>query len=339
MSFDKRKAPSEFLDIADATSQSYKVFEGWTDAESQLQTRSGNVSFQELQNFLNSSHDYAIPDQANCKHLFRVLSISCFKGGRTKLFLPKESFERVRECWNLHDLTAEIFVNNNGLLTKFDMTTTSCIMMKVAASQSIGMDGVSISQNRKDGITNVLYHRLKDEKSIFNVLQESPERCSQPSFHAAVLYRSHQQRVEVYRQQVNEEIARVEHLTKFGGPGRLFEQRYKHDMSDPAALDSESAIKKLSYIQTELAVIGHVARSSLETGQWLLDLARQDRTSPPQQNNNLPNQKSEQLAMQKNKTKTLNEIEYTTRCSKTLLSQLLTIKDRVDSQTNFVSSH
>jgi hypothetical protein len=337
---------ADFIDPTVAASQSYPFFEGWTDTNNQLQTRIGNVPFNALQDFLDSSNTYAIPDQVTCGHRFRVISFSSFQGERLKLFFPKETYEQIKRSWKLHSLTAEVFINNNGVLSRFEMKNTTCIMMKVAASRSIGIDGVSIAHNRKNRTTNVLYHRLGDEKSIFKTLQGSPERCLQPAFFAAVLHRCHQKRVEVYRSQMNEEITRVERLTKFGGPGRLSGHRDKQEELDQR-INSDSAIKKLSYIQTELAVMGHVGRSSLELGQWLVNLAAKDRKEYINREEvlakeiNDPNQQSADSLLQnimvENTTGTLDETEYVRRRATTVLSQLQAIKDRVDSQTNFVS--
>jgi hypothetical protein len=336
---------TDYINLAVASSKSYPFFEGWTDAENRLHTRTGNVPFHELQNFLDSSQNYTVANQTARRPLFRVLSFSGFEGGRMKLFFSKEIFEQIKRSWNLHELTIEAFTDNNGIMSDFETKDTTCIVMKVAASRSIGIDGVSISHDRSSQITNVLYHRLQDEKGIFKALQDSPERCRQPAFFATVLYRCHQRRVEIYRQQVNEEITRIEHLTKFGGPGHLFDQRHKSNGFDQE-IESDSAIKKLSYIQTELAVIGHVGRSSLELGQWLVDLVKKDRvdyrsrkqvaaqdiSGLNQQSNNDLNEN----AMADNMTRSIDETEYVKRRATTVLSQLQTTKDRVDSQTNFV---
>lgn len=333
---------AHFIDLAYAASQSYRFFEGWTDGD-KLEAEKSH--FLELKSFFNSSHDYKVPDQANCKQRFRVISFLCLDGARTKLSLPEETYEHIKQVWHLLDLTAEIFINNNGVLPSFETQKEDYTVMKVAASQSIGMNCISISRNRKDGFPNVLLHRLKAEESIFKALESSPERCRQPAFFATVIYRCHQQRVEVHRHQVTEEITRVEHLTKLGGQGRLFEQRYKNETPDQA-INSDSAIKKLSYIQTELAVLGHVGRSSLDIGQWLVELAEKDREHHNEQQKVLaqvisdPDQQPDEGLLEDIKQETtariLDEIEYTRRCAKTVLSQLQATKDRVDSQTNLV---
>lgn len=340
---EEEKLLAEFIDQTVAASQSYPFFEGWTDTNHQLQTRTGNVPFHALQDFLDSTNSYAISNQVASGHRFRVISFSSFQGGRLKLFFPKETYEQIKRSWKLHSLTAEVFINNNGVLSRFETKSTTCIMMKAAASRSIGIDGVSIAHNLNNQTTNVLYHRLGDEKGIFKTLQGSPERCLQPAFFAAVLHRCHQQRVEVYRNQVNEEITRVEQLTKFGGPGRLYGHRDKQEEFDQG-INSDSAIKKLSYIQTELAVMGHVGRSSLELGQCLVNLAKNDREEyinreEAKEINGLNQQSTDSLLenMIENTTKTHDETEYVRRRATALLSQLQAIKDRVDSQTNFVS--
>ncbi|KAF2685942.1 hypothetical protein K458DRAFT_365146 [Lentithecium fluviatile CBS 122367] len=191
--------------------------------------------------------------------------------------------------------------------------------MRVPASRSVGFDTLSLAHSHSQNVTNVVYYSLENENNIFNALLEQPGRCLQPTFFAAVLYRCHQQRVEIFRRVVDSAVITIEERSRFGGPGRLFGRQFGIDEPETES-NSESMTKRLSYVQTELAIAGHLARTSVKCGEWLVKVAEND---------------TREWEMD-NVTQTLDEMEYVKRRAETVVSQLQSIQDRVQSQITFL---
>lgn len=244
----------------------------------------------------------------------------------------------VRAAWNLHEYTVETFLDNSGVLASFDTKEKRCLLMKVAASRSVGFDTLSLSHVRRDNVTNVVYYSLGDESNVFDNLLADPERCLQPTFFAAVLYRCHQQRVEHFRQAVDNAIITIEESSKFGGPGRLFGRRFG---SDDMRLEGHGSglTTRLSYVQTELAIAGHLARASLKCGEWVAKIAEKDVSNwKMSEGTRHGRQASTQEELETDiRAKTSDEVEYMRRRAETVVSQLQGIQDRVQSQITFVS--
>ena len=328
----KEEKLAAFADSALVPSQLFSYFEGWTDEKQQLQTRAGKLSLHQITEFLHHSHEHALPHYTSATgrfvstpSRFRVISFPRLENGRLKLGFMRETYERLKESWHLHDLTLEVFLNNNGILSKFESANTTSILMKVPASRSVGFDCVSVAHDPINNITNVLYHSLADEDGIFDTLHANPERCLQPEFFAAILYQCHQQRVERHRNTIDDAIKNTECETKLGGPGRLFGHRYKHE-EPTVEIHADTTAKRLSYIQTELAVIGHIARFSVQCGDWCVGLLENSKMQAADENDRLD------AVMQ-----ILDEVEYTRRRSMTVLPQLQGVKERVQSQATLVS--
>lgn len=334
----KEEALAAFASEKLVSSHSFNFIEGWIGSDHQLHTRKGEVAFDDLPDFLNGSKITEKPQEPGNSHRFRVLSFPRLENGRLKIAFPRETYQQIKRSWRLHDFTLEAFLNNNGILCSFNTKETKSILMKVTASRSVGFDTVSIVHHRPQNVTYVLYHSLEDEAGIFNSLLAHPERCLQPAFFAAVLYRCHQQRVERFRNKLDDEIVAIERGTKLGGPGRLFGHRYKHE-EPTVKVDCDSTTQKLSYVQTELAVGSHTARSSLKCGEWLVKLAEDDHAEWKKAAGTLEAGKTElEILSADNTRKTLDEAEYVRRRAETVQSQLEAVGDRVRSQTAFVSS-
>ncbi|KAF1815705.1 hypothetical protein P152DRAFT_455421 [Eremomyces bilateralis CBS 781.70] len=328
-----------FADPSIVSSHSLNIIEGWIDSQQRLQAQRGKISFHNLPRFLDGTSSPIVPQTHSSRRRFRIISFPRLENGRLKLGFPQPTYHQIRQSWCLHDLTLEAFLNNNGILSSLETQDTTCILMKVAASRSTGFDTVSISHHRAANLTNVLYYSLENEDGVFDALLQHPERCLQPSFFAAVLYRCHQQRIERFRVILDDEIVGVERGSKFGGPGRLFGHRYRHE--EPVVeMQGDSMTKKLSYVQTELAVLGHLARSSLEMGGWLVEMARQEREGGLDTDASaVTEEKGEKelgMRMSENVRKTLDEAEYVRRRAATVVSQIQAVNDRVQSQTTFL---
>lgn len=112
-------------------------------------------------------------------------------------------------------------------------------------------------------------------------------------------------------------------------------------------VDPKSTIRQLSYCQTDLAIIGHVARCCLDSGEWLIRvideklLGRQAASGPQgQRDGREPHQQDQHNAESLRAVCSIvrQDLEYMRRRTVTLLSQVQQMRDRVQSQTTFVRS-
>ncbi|KAK7973857.1 hypothetical protein PG989_015705 [Apiospora arundinis] len=276
--------------------------------------------------------------------------------GPTGPLHPRPLFRQIQDAWHLHPRTVNAFLSNNGVLTSTahcPATGRSSTVWKVAVSRSTGFDCVSVTRDPAARTTYVLYHHLADEASVFAALTKAaaPERLLDHHFFVAVLYQAHHGCVEAFRHVIDMAVLAIEKQTRYGKPGRLMDrlsgQWSPDDEKDAvsAVEDPKRVIRQLSYCQTDLAVIGHVARCGLECGEQLFQAIEQDQRElsillsssggdggqeePSQQAWFLKRLRAAQLM-------TRDDVEYTRRRVAMVLSQVQQMKDRSQSQTSFM---
>ncbi|KAK6839932.1 hypothetical protein PG987_005798 [Apiospora arundinis] len=280
--------------------------------------------------------------------------------GPTGPLHPRPIFRQIQDAWHLHPRTVNAFLSNNGVLTT---TTAHCCpatgrsstVWKVAVSRSTGFDCVSVTRDPATRTTYVLYHHLADEAAVFAALTKAaaPERLLDHHFFVAVLYQAHHGCVEAFRHVIDMAVLAIEKQTRYGKPGRLMDrlsgQWSPDDEKDAVSAmeDPKRVIRQLSYCQTDLAVIGHVARCGLECGEQLFQAIQQDQRElslllssggsdgdggqeePSQQPWFLKRLRAAQLM-------TRDDVEYTRRRVAMVVSQVQQMKDRSQSQTSFM---
>ncbi|KAJ5961245.1 uncharacterized protein N7479_008395 [Penicillium vulpinum] len=231
------------------------------------------IQFNQIEDCLLNTQDEGIVrdnvDNPSLWH-FKAISFPRIRPGRLVLSVPKQAFQKIQDSWNLHPRTIEIFLSNNGVLTTLHSSGRTSLVMKVANSRTTGFDCVSVTCDPSHRTTYVLYHHLFDEDAVFNTLLSTPERCIDSHFFVAALYRSHHQRIELYRNTIDDTIQGIERQTGFGNPGRLDQGRRPSMDEYPALDDPKKTIQQLGYCQTDLAIIGHVGRCCLDCGEWLV---------------------------------------------------------------------
>jgi hypothetical protein len=302
-----------------------------TNTDKCVQITDQKVQFDQIVEHISSTTDFSDTTNSDLWH-FKAISFTRLQPGRLKISMPKETFQQIQSAWHLHPRTIEVFLSNNGVFTTFhcpDSDRTSYIL-KVANSRSTGFDCTSVTFNPTERTIYVLYHHLEDEASVFATLLSTPERCIDPHFFVAALYRSHQQHIETHRNTIDDAIQAMERRSKLGNPGRLASETRRRPSLEyyPVLEDPKGAIQQLSYCQTDLAIIGHVARCASELGGWLEQAI--DESLANQQPSENP--RAVLVAIRE-------DVEYTRRRTDMLLSQVQQMKDRAQSQTGFVSLH
>jgi hypothetical protein len=308
------------------------------------------IGFHQIEDFILTSQHDNVTDDNSAPDLwkFQAISFPRLSPGRLKLSFPKQVFRRIQDAWNLHPRTIEIFLSNNGVCTTFHSSSNQQnVLLKVANSRSTGFDCVSVTCVPSRRTTYALFHHLEDEASVFATLISTPERCIDPYFFVAALYRSHHQHVEYHRNTIDDAIQGIERQTGFGQPGRLANRRASLD-AYPRFMEPKSVIQQLSYCQTDLAIIGHIARCSLDCGQWLIQALDETTSSVHQpqshERGRHDDAKSRQCDEQPPEIQAAvrlmirEDVEYTRRRSAMLSSQVQQMRERVQSQTGFVSN-
>lgn len=267
---------------------------------------------------------------------FEVLSLPRLQTGRLTLSIPKQAFQRIQDSWNLHPRTVEVFLSNNGLFTTFHCTSTGRVffILKVANSRITGSDAVSVTYDPSRRTTFVLYHHLQNQDSVFSTLLSTPERCVDPCFFIAALYRSHHQHIEEHRSTIDDAILSIERQTGYGKSGRLVDPGRRPSLDQGRIFeDSKTLIQQLSFCQTDLAVIRHAARCCLDCGEWLIqamdERIRSSEREPPLQDAIPASLRTVQSMVRE-------DVVYTRRRIVMLLSQVQSITDRSQSQSAYV---
>lgn len=307
------------------------------------------IQFNQIEDCLQNPRDDAIlSDNADSPIIwhFKAISLPRIRPGRFVLSIPKETFQKIQDSWNLHPHTIEIWLSNNGVLTTLHHSGRSSLVMKVANSRTTGFDCVSVTCDPSRRMTYVLYHHLFDEDAVFNNLLSTPERCIDPHFYVSALYRSHHQHIEVYRSTIDCSIQAIERQTGFGNPGRLDRGRRPSIDEYPALDDPKRTIQELGYCQTDIAIIGHLGRCCLDCGEWLvqaIDASLLDeQTSHEGGNQNTsssPQTQNQQFLEYSTAIKRMvrQDVEYVRRRTAMLLSQVQQMSDRTQSQISYVS--
>lgn len=297
----------------------------------------------------NSCEDSNNKTQSTSSWHFKVISLPRLRPGRLFLSVPKQTFQQIRDSWDLHPRTLEVFLSNNGVLCTSYLPNAgrASLVLKVANSRATGFDCVSVSFDLARRTTYVLYHHLQDEASVFATLLSAPARCIDYLFFVAALYRSHNQHIEAQRNTLDDAIKIIERQTGFGNPG-LLSTGCRSELERPlVADDPKRTLRQLSYCQTDLAILGHAARCALDCGGWLLQAV--DETSPeerpPSGRGGEPRRRASLYPPDQHFLTSLRaarswireDVEYTRRRAVTAVSQLQQIRGRVESQTSFVS--
>jgi len=314
----KKQSSNIFAEISTLEEEPLTFLDGWIDNNNQLKSNLGHISLSQLSQHLRGEN-YFPPSKA--KPTFRVISFPRNTTNRYKISLTEEIFEQIMQEWNIHEFSAEAFAYNNGTFAALDSDQSLSIFVKVPNSKPIGFDSVSITHNRVNGITFVLFHGLEDETEVFSRLESQLEFCQHPFFFTTVLYSSHQQHLERYHLLVNNALLKTERETGFGGPGML--AGHFIPPKSKVEVDYENSIKQLSFCQTEIAIIGQVGRFNLEHGNWLVDKLKSKDWAT--ETRDIINEKL------------LHEATFSRTKALSLVSQTQHLKDRVQSQTTLVS--
>lgn len=326
--------------------QSFRFLEGSLPLNSNgmnnnIRISDDRIKFDQMESRLTNAFDN---NDSGLWHL-KVVSFPRLRPGRLAISISKPVFQKIQDEWGLHPRTIEVFLSNNGVSAAFHCPISGrmSLLLKVANSRSTGFDCVSVAWNPSHRTTYVLYHHLTDEDSIFATLLSASERCLDPHFFILALYRSHHQHIETHRNTIDDTIQAIERTTGFGNPGRLMGRRASQD-GYPDRFDPRKTIKRLSYCQTDIAIIEHVARCCSESGGWLVRVIDEWLQGEPcwQNGENTRanhHQWHQQLSENLKAIRLMSrqDADYIWRRSEMLLSQVQQMKDRIQSQTTFVS--
>lgn len=347
---------AQWVDPSITRMQSLRILKGSlspnpNDLDKGVRISEDKIQFDQIEEYLlNTNGDNIKHDDTLHLWQIRAISFPRIQPGRLSLSIPKQVFHQIQDSWNLHPRTIEVFLSNNGVFTTFHSTRSerTSLLFKVANSRSTGFDCVSVTCDYSRRTIYALYHHLQDEASFFATLLSTPERCIDPHFFVAALHRSHHQLIETHRNAIDDAIKDIERQTGFGYPGRLMGFELQASVDEyPVLADPKGIIQRLSYCQTELAIIGHTARCCSDCGEWLVRaiderlLGEQAPHYGRQRRNSSEPHGLDQQSLESLRAVRLlvrQDVEYMQRRTVTLLSQVQQLRDRVQSQVGFVSN-
>jgi hypothetical protein len=205
------------------------------------------------------------------------------------------------------------------------------MVLKVPNCVNIGYDAMSVSYNPEKRTVLALYHGVEDWGRLLKLLKRKRHLCFHPMFIPAALFSCHRYNLERYRGVVDRNIFDTEHQIGYAIPGRLEYARGKtsnRESSNAPKADYESTVRRLHSYQTELATMANVARFSKDCGNTLIGTIQELESYAPFGDNQQFHSNSKEI---------LHEIDFSKSLTHTLLSQIQSLKERVQSQINLVS--
>ncbi len=205
------------------------------------------------------------------------------------------------------------------------------MVLKVPNCVNIGYDALSLSYNPEERTVMALYHGVEDWDRLLRLLKSKLHLCFHPMFIPTALFSCHRYHLGRYRGVVDANIYRTEHQIGYAIPGHLEQVRPEasNERLDVLEVDYESIVRRLHSYQTELATMANVGRFSKDCGDSLIQMIRELEIYSPFKDDERFHSSGEEI---------LHGIEFSRSLTFTLLSQTQSLKERVQSQTNLVSS-
>jgi hypothetical protein len=218
-------------------------------------------------------------------------------------------------------------INNNGVFASFHTPRTRSwsLIYSQPISSVVAFRLISLTKNCHLDITYTLAFRLEDEEDIFSSFESSPSSGANSLHLVVAAYSSLRQRAENYRQKIDAAIVDIESKTGFGKTRSFGLKDYDtYPKLRHNNVDYENVIRKLSYIQSEIAIMSHLGRHSVESGDGLLREIQSRKWST----NTSDSEIDLRLA---------DAVEFDLIRNRSLMSQLEQLESRVKSQTTLVS--
>jgi hypothetical protein len=318
--------PEIFSDSDDWNGRFLSFLDGWVDSNGTISLQRGRLaSLAELNDYLQLENSFKRPTEKTLR--FRVLSVPKQPENWRKWILSQESYADIKRLWNLHDFTIDCSINNNGIFAFFHTPRTRSwsLLYKQPISTVKAFRFISLTKNCHSDITYALAFELEDEEDIFSSFESAPSSGTNSLHLVVAAYSSLQQRTESYRQKIDAALVDIESKTGFGKSVLIGMEDYdtypklRHD-----SVDYEDLVRKLSYIQSEIAIISHLGRHSIESGNCLRKEIQSRKWST--------NASDSEIDL-----RLMDAVDFDLIRNRSLMSQLEQLESRVKSQTTLVS--
>lgn len=203
------------------------------------------------------------------------------------------------------------------------------MLLKVPRCVNIGYNALSLSYSPNERKFVALYHEVRDWNRLLTLLKRKVQLCFYPMFLPAALFSCYRFSLQRYRDVIDSHVYDTEHSLGYAIPGPL--ERYDAMITakrwDTSKVDYESIVRRLNSSQTELATMGTVARFSKDCGDSLIHMIHELE---------LYTLFGEDESFHKTREDILHEVEFSRTLTTSLLSQIQSLKERVQSEINLV---
>jgi hypothetical protein len=205
------------------------------------------------------------------------------------------------------------------------------MVLKVPNCINIGYDAIFLSYSPEERTIFAFYHRIEDWGRLLNLLENKNHLCFHPIFLPTALFSCHRYHLGQYRNIVDTNVLETEHQIGYAIPGRLEEVHLAppQESLDLPEMDYEIIVRRLHSYQTELATMANVARFSRDCGDSLMEMMEDFERCSTYEDEERWHESGEEI---------VHEIEFSRSLTRTLLSQVQSLKERVQSQVNLVSA-
>ncbi|KAH6655913.1 hypothetical protein BKA67DRAFT_562158 [Truncatella angustata] len=315
-------------------------FEAVVDQQGGRKMRHGPINWHNVGDWINLVEPHEFPEmhRAPTQHQISLRVFHIPLGLRSaQINAKRESWEILSSQFELHDSTAEAFLDVNGAFGFYSYRSTDGtrsiervkIIVKVANKMTIGYQALSLVFDFSKLTIKALIHGALPAQwdSFINLLCDSLHLCHHPLLLPTVLFVSHRLEIDHYRKRIDDSILQMERETGFGVAGILTTDQDRTFAQQSFSL--ESALVQLQSQQTELATLANVSRFSDRFSDFLFNsISRLNQTLRTSDHHHILELEDEIFHM----------LELPRSQAKSALSQIQSLKERVQSQTSLIFS-
>ncbi|KAM0809988.1 hypothetical protein AB5N19_10335 [Seiridium cardinale] len=314
-------------------------FEAVVDDQGGRETRHGPIDWSDVGDWLNLTGAHEFPEMSRTPSQGQVsLRILYIPLGTTaeSINMNRDTWTNVSSQFELHESTAEAFLDNNGAFGFYSYRAAATphaikrikLVVKVANKIAIGYEALSLVFDLSNLTIRAVMHGAMPAQwdSFIRILDDRLHLCRHPLLLPTLIFVTHRKNIECHRRYIDGAIHQLEQNIGFGVAGSFITADH---IPAQQVLKLDSALVKLQSQQTELAILSSISRSSEKLADFLLNsITRLDQALQTSDHGSIVNLEDEILHM----------LELPHNQARLALSQMQSLKERLQSQTDLIFS-